>query len=81
MKTQSNFEIGTEYILQYSDKIMKQNKIKRVRFTKTFLNLNAILILYNQSNPFYLLSQKAFLHLETVDVIYAPARSCTNSMI
>ena len=54
-------EIGTEYILQYIDKIMKQNKIKRVRFNKKFLNLNAILILYNQSYPLYLLSQKAFL--------------------
>ena len=35
-------EIGTEYILQYIDKIMKQNKIKRVRFNKNVQKQNAL---------------------------------------
>ena len=65
-------EMGAECILQYIDKIMKQNKIKRVHFDKKILDFHAILVHYDESCPYCLLSQKIFLNLETMDVIHAP---------
>ena len=65
------YETDLKYINEQINKIMNKNRVKREPFDKKVL-VGKGKTLFNEQITFCLLSEKSFLDLEKMDVIYTP---------